>query len=180
MQVDAHNTQMGPMEYVNFWELLKGGLRITYKRPSVLDFAGVEIHLSKTSGFTPNMAYPNSLQGGDGTRIYAGPQDDITIAGVTDFPDTYFMLVAGVDAWGRDGLDWSDEEQISTADGVEVSSIEWKDVWGDGRPEDGAQVNNPSPAWLTSEYIKDIQLALTDLPLAITIPAWLQAGGVAS
>ena len=125
------------------WFESGGDLNIKYQYPvakSIADFAGVEIHMSPTSGFVPD----------ESTLVYAGDSNDITLIGVLDPNSVYYLRVGGYDIWGRDGINYSDQARIDTSDDVYTGIIDWGQIVGPGKPDDNANLSgkgllNPDP-----------------------------------
>jgi len=97
-------------------------LFITFTPPDD-DYFGVDIHISETAGFTPD------LSEGSATRVYRGRDTNIIIAGILEPITRYHLLMAGYDIWGAtDDLNWSQETIIDTADDSTSGPIDWGDI----------------------------------------------------
>ena len=75
-----------------------GALDITWDGLSEADLAGYEVHISTTSGFTPD---PTTLTGtvDKGTTTLSTVRED----------DTYYVRIGGYDVFGTDGMVYSDQ-----------------------------------------------------------------------
>lgn len=123
------NPQIGALTGVAVYGLL-ASLLVTYTRPSEPDFAGVCVWLSDTPGFTPG---PTNL-------VYRGPNNPATID-LDPGTATWYLRIAGYDAWGDDDLTPSAELDSTTtlvgADMIAAGTI----IAGSAIIADGAITN---------------------------------------
>jgi predicted phage tail protein len=76
---------------------------VSFTAPTDLDYAGVLIWMSETTGFTPG---PDNL-------VYNGPGNVITLPGTSGV--TYYLRLAAYDLFGTTGLNVSQEYSVTTA-----------------------------------------------------------------
>jgi hypothetical protein len=83
-------------------------LNIQYQRPGDPDFEGVKIWVSTTSGFNPNVVAP----------VYDGSDTSFVFSG--NWYTSYYVRVAGYDAFDRTGLNISPEVLAVVAGSMDV------------------------------------------------------------
>lgn len=91
------NPQAGALAGVHVYAGIKSAV-ITYTRPTDLDFAGVRVCQSLTSGFTPD----------DSNVVYQDNDAVIVITNLTEGNSYYFRLAA-YDSFGKDSLTYTGE-----------------------------------------------------------------------
>ncbi len=127
-QIVASNPQVGALTGIALTPMLKA-ISFSCARPADTDLAGLLIHVSATSGFTPSAA----------TLVYDGSDNYVSIgalaSGTALSPGVdYYLRAAGYDAFGRDSLTWSSELTFRVADPVadvgpkiDAALANWKD-----------------------------------------------------
>ena len=111
-QIVASNPQIGALAGIALTPMLKA-ISFSCTRPADTDFAGLLIHISATSGFTPSAS----------TLVYDGSDTYVSIgalaSGTALAPGVdYYLRAAGYDEFGRDSLTWSSELTFRVADPV--------------------------------------------------------------
>jgi len=92
------NTQIGALSNIKIVSGLKSFV-FTCDKPSDSDFAGIQVHISTTNGFTPSGS----------TLVYDGPNTSYTITTLQDGTPltdttTYYIKYAGYDSFDKSGL----------------------------------------------------------------------------
>tara|TARA_R110000868_G_scaffold29889_27_gene111169 strand:+ start:1861 stop:6156 length:4296 start_codon:yes stop_codon:yes gene_type:complete len=77
---------------------------IDFTPPADLDYQGVAVHMSTSSSFTPALE----------NKVGAFPSDAVPIFITRDPDTTYYVQIAGFDAFGQTGLNYSSEYEVST------------------------------------------------------------------
>lgn len=111
-QIVASNPQIGALAGIALTPMLKA-ISFSCTRPADTDFAGLLIHISATSGFTPSAS----------TLVYDGSDTYVSIgalaSGTALAPGVdYYLRAAGYDEFGRDSLTWSSELTFRVTDPV--------------------------------------------------------------
>jgi hypothetical protein len=95
-------------------------VQFSCNRPADVDFAGIRVWISATSGFTPDAS----------TLVFDGPGTNVTInrlagGGTLNLGTTYYVRAAAYDTFGTDGLTYTTEQSvtISTTAGVQTATV---------------------------------------------------------
>ena len=87
-------------------------IEIAYKRPTDLDFAGVEVWISEASGFDPDLVEPT-----------ANISDNSYVAGGLDQGKNYYVRLRPFDDFGIEGTAPTAEVMVTTKTGVDIVGL---------------------------------------------------------
>jgi Putative phage tail protein len=114
-------------------DTVTGSALISFDYPTDTDFSGVSVWVSSTSGFTPS----------DSTLAVDQSKDPVISA---TFQGTQYLIVAAVDVWGDDSLNYSGEQTIEggliTETDIKDDSISTPKLKTNSVTADKIQVNN--------------------------------------
>tara|TARA_R110002110_G_scaffold115958_12_gene287259 strand:+ start:243 stop:4517 length:4275 start_codon:yes stop_codon:yes gene_type:complete len=79
-------------------------IAIDFTKPTDLDYQGVAVHMSTSSPITPELA----------NKVGDFPADAVPLFIKRDPDTTYYVKIAGFDAFGQTGLNYSSEYTVST------------------------------------------------------------------